>query len=77
MVDYRKVAKIVRRLREFNSQVVNIPEGDSIKGSPSSSSNVDETPPREEDPLSKQLPKDIGFDNPQTISGTGSGGILS
>ena len=77
MVDYVKVAKIVRRLREFQSKTVSIPQGDSVKGSPNSASNADEAPAPEEEIIDNKMPKDIGFVNPQTISGTGTGGILS
>jgi hypothetical protein len=76
MVDYIKVARIVRRLREFKSKQVTIPQGDSIKGSPCSASNNNETPGVEEDPNAHNTPKDVGFDNQQTISGTGSGSTL-
>lgn len=76
MVDYQKVARIVKRLREFSSKTMSIPEGDSVKGLPSSASNLDETPDGTEDPMSRNMPKDIGFDNPQTISGTGAGAEL-
>lgn len=76
MVDYIKVARIVRKLREFKSKQVSIPQGDSVKGSPCSASNMDETPGMEEDPAKHNMPKDIGFDNPQTISGTGSGSTI-
>ena len=76
MVDYIKVARIVRRLREFKSKQVTITQGDSIKGSPCSASNNNETPGVEEDPNKHNMPEDIGFDNEQTISGTGSGSTI-
>ena len=76
MVDFIKVARIVRRLREFKSETVSVPKGDSVMGSPLSASNKNETPGMEEDPQKNNMPKDIGFDNPQTISGTGTGSII-
>lgn len=74
MVDLVKVAKIVKRVREYQSKAAPVPKLDEATGIPSAGSNEDATDPN--DPTANNTPQDIGPDNAQTISGTGPGPSL-
>lgn len=73
-VDYEKVAKIVKRIREYQSKSSPVPNLNEVQGIPGSNNNDDETDPG--DPTSHNTPEDIGPVNDQTISGTGPGPTL-
>lgn len=74
MVDFVKVAKIVKRIREYQSKATPVPSLQEVRGVPTASSNDDATDPA--DPTAHNTPSDIGPENAQTISGTGSGPAL-
>ncbi len=74
MPDLEKVAKIVKRIREYQSKASPVPSLKEVSGIPAASSNNDETDPA--DPTIHNTPSDIGPQNSQTISGTGDGPSL-
>ena len=74
MPDLEKVAKIVKRIREYQSKQTPVPDLNEVKGMPNPGSNDDVTDAG--DPTSHNTPSDIGPHNDQTISGTGYGPSL-
>lgn len=74
MFDLEKVAKIVKRIREYQSKAAPVPLLAEVGGMPAPGSNDDVTDPA--DPTGHNTPSDIGPQNAQTISGTGSGPSL-
>ena len=74
MPDLVKVAKIVKRIREYQSKASPVPTLKEVSGVPGAAVNDDVTDPV--DPTAHNTPTDIGPQNAQTISGTGSGPAL-